>query len=141
MSEKWFYKEVDILIPVLVYLYNLKNNTEAVSELGGLLYLFMTNSIEPKYSDSYSLWEKVGEVASDPDNLSDSLSIMETPMHLVSLWYKEDSDTDIDNDFVKELPEIVPILTKLKKYASDNKDASEAIKIIESELRRANVVF
>lgn len=101
----------------------------------------MEKNISIKNSDAYSLWEKVGEVANDPDDLGDSLSSIGIPMRLVSLPYEEDAKLKIDNNFKKEIPKLKKIIEGLDTCADGNKNAKVAIRQIKIELKKVNIMY
>ena len=143
MSEKWFYKEIDCLIPGLVYLYTLKDNERVMSALHRLFATFLFNGVLVKNSDSYSFGEKIEEVEKYPEEGDDPLSLRGEPFGLVALPYEDTqlNDTEIDNKTNRHIPELKEILSELESHTGDDKNLKEAVRSIKNELELANITY
>lgn len=143
MSEKWFYKEVDCLIPGLVYLYALKDNERAMLALHRLFTAFLFNGVLVKNSDSYSFGEKIEEVEKYPEEGDDPLSLWGKPFKLIDLPYEEDqlNGMEIDNKTNRHIPELREIISELESHTGDDKNLKEAVRSIKNELKLANITY
>lgn len=143
MNEKWFYKEIDCLIPGLVYLYAPKDNERAMSALHRLFTAFLFNGVLVKNSDSYSFREKIEEVEEYPEEGDDPLSLWGKPFKLIDLPYEEDqlNGMEIDNKTNRHIPELREIISELESHAGDDKNLKEAVRSIKNELKLANITY
>ena len=137
---KVLYKEIDCLIPSLVYMYKLRHNKEAMAALDRLFLTFLYENILCKNTDSYSLGEKVEEVSDSANDEHDLLSLHGIPLHLVSLTF-DDDDFEVDNKFLKPVPKLKKILTELRTYAEEDWEAKDAVRQIILELEKVNITY